>query len=273
MIIYAITNWVNGKKYIGQTRRTVEERWREHLHSAKQPSRIKMSPYLYAAMNLHGLDNFTIAEVDRAETQEELDDLEELWIAKCGTTDQNRGYNISWGGASTVGPETRAKLSASLKGKPAWNKGKPMGEEHYKNTVAAAEKRRGVALPITPQGRESLRQAKLGENNPNYGGKAITEDTIRKMREAHKGKPAWNKGIPQTEEARQKMRGPRPSLTGPRPHLSGLDSSQFRQEVSTESIKQLRSIGFNYSKLAEHFKCSPQTIKNRIGNWPEREAA
>ena len=32
--IYCITNTVNGKQYIGQTKRTVEERWKQHICNA-----------------------------------------------------------------------------------------------------------------------------------------------------------------------------------------------------------------------------------------------
>ena len=232
-----------------------------------------MSPYLYASMNIHGINNFRIQEIDTTESQDHLDDIEELWIAKLGTTDRRFGYNVSWGGASRLGPDTRAKLSTSLKGKPAWNKGQPMSEEHLKNTRLAAEKRRGVPLPITPQGRENIRNSKLGENNPNFGGKSTTPESIEKRAVQLRGKPSWNKGVPQTEEAREKMRGPRPSLAGPRPHRRGSNSSNYLEEVSTDSIKQLRSIGFAFSKIAERVGCSAGTVKNRLNGWPESEAA
>lgn len=39
MLVYAITNQLDGKKYVGQTRRTLEARWKEHVRSARQPSR------------------------------------------------------------------------------------------------------------------------------------------------------------------------------------------------------------------------------------------
>ena len=243
MIVYCITNLVNGKKYVGQTGRSLAERWKEHCASSRQPSRTKQCPYLYAAMNAHGIENFEITEIDRAENANHLDDLEELWITKLGTTDRNRGYNISFGGSSRPNSDTRAKLSASLKGKPAWNKGRPMGEEHYKNTVESAKKRRGIPLPITPQGRRSLVESKLGENNPNFGGKSITEATILRMRNSHLGK------------------------------AKGKDNPMFRKDISDEAIRQLRSIGFSQQKIADILGCNQVTVSNRLRTWAESVAA
>ena len=272
MIIYAITNQIDGKKYIVQTRRTLPERWREHLHSARQPSRHKMSPYLYAAMNKYGFENFSAEVVEQAETQEELDERETFWITELDTTNRDKGYNISFGGASPVcNPETSAKLSASLKGKPAWNKGRPMEEEHLRNTRVAAEKRRGKPNPLTEEGRRRLSEDRRGEKNPNYGGKANTPEAIEKRAAQLRGRPAWNKGIPQTLEAREKMRGPRPSLSGPRPHRRAENSSNYREDVSLNVIKQLFSMGFSAEKIAKRVSCCTSTIYNRLGDWPESE--
>ena len=267
MIVYAITNWLDGHKYVGQTGRTIEARWKEHCASARQPSRVKQCPYLYAAMNKYGIENFEISEIDRADDRDKLDDIEELWIAKLGTTDRNRGYNISFGGSSRPHPETRARLSASLKGKPAWNKGKPMEEEHYKNCLAASKKKRGVPHNLTPDGRKKLSESRLGENNPNYGGKSMTEETRRRLGEAAKGRVAWNRGIPHTEEAKEKMRGPKPWAALPRPSIQGDKHPNFLN-VSVEAMKQLRSIGFSYNKIAETLGCAHGTVTNRLKNWP-----
>ena len=272
MLVYAITNQIDGKKYIGQTRRTLEERWKEHVKSSHQPSRHKQCPYLYAAMNFHGIENFTVETIEHADSQEELDERETFWIAELDTTNRDHGYNISFGGSAPCSnPETRAKLSASLKGKPAWNKGKPMEEEHLRNTRIAAEKRRGKPNPLTEEGRRRLSEDRRGEKNPNYGGKANTPDAIEKRAAQLRGRPAWNRGIPQTLEAREKMKGPRPSLSGPRPHRRAENSSNYREDVSLDVIKQLFSMGFSAEKIAKRVNCCTTTIYNRLGDWPESE--
>jgi hypothetical protein len=189
-------------------------------------------------MNKYGIENFEIAEIDRADDRDQLDDIEELWIAKLGTTDRNRGYNISFGGSSRPHPETRARLSTSLKGKSAWNKGKPMGEEHYQNVLKS-----GVWGENKPQisaaGMQRIREAKLGDKNPNFGGKSVTEETRRKHSEYTTGRYVGDK------------------------------NPMFKKKVSNEAIRQLRSIGLSQQRISEIVGCSQGTVGNRLNGWPE----
>lgn len=90
MIIYKITNKLNGKVYIGQTTRSLAARIYEHIHNH---SRVGKDIVKY------GRDNFDISVIDNAKTKEELDDLEIFWIAWYNST-QN-GYNILRGGKAT----------------------------------------------------------------------------------------------------------------------------------------------------------------------------
>ena len=225
-------------------------------------------------MNKYGFENFSIRTIDVADSQEELDDIEELWISKLGTTDRRYGYNISFGGASPCSnPETRAKLSASLKGKPAWNRGKPMSPEHKENLRKSGVWDAGRGDRLTPKGRKSLSENRKGEKNPNFGGKANTPESIEKRASRLRGRPSWNLGIPQTEEAKEKMRGPKPWVKLPRPSIQGENHVGFRKDVSTEAIKQLRSIGLNFSKISRLLGCASQTVANRLKGWPESEFA
>ena len=48
--IYKITNSINGKLYIGQTRKTIEERFQVHIKNAQK----HINRYLYDAMNKYG---------------------------------------------------------------------------------------------------------------------------------------------------------------------------------------------------------------------------
>ncbi len=91
MIIYKITNIINNKIYIGQTTSNIKKRWGQH----KASSRNKKSK-LYNAMRKYGVENFKIEEIVKAESIEELNELEEKIINENNSV-QN-GYNIIFGG-------------------------------------------------------------------------------------------------------------------------------------------------------------------------------
>ena len=94
MIIYLVENTVNGKLYVGQTTRTLSERWASHLSYAKS----RPSMLLHFAIRKYGAGSFTIEEIDSANSREELDALEQYYIRRFSTCSRDRGYNITPGG-------------------------------------------------------------------------------------------------------------------------------------------------------------------------------
>lgn len=88
-IIYRITNKVNGKSYIGQTRYTLEFRWRQHQHKSD-------NTYFHNAIRKYGKDNFTIEILEECNISD-LDSKEIFYIAKYDTF--NNGYNLTIGGS------------------------------------------------------------------------------------------------------------------------------------------------------------------------------
>ena len=116
MFIYRIVNKKNGKIYIGQTIRSIEERWRGHCHSALQDT----NNLFHNAINKYGKDSFEIEELAKANTQDELDELENSYIESSNSLYPN-GYNLKTGGAngaiySDVSKEkmSKAKLGSSV---------------------------------------------------------------------------------------------------------------------------------------------------------------
>lgn len=71
MIIYKIQNLLNGKKYIGQTKRNLKIRMLEHIrHKTTLSDDIKK----------FGLENFDVQKIDFCFNQLELDEKERYWI-------------------------------------------------------------------------------------------------------------------------------------------------------------------------------------------------
>lgn len=112
MFVYKVTNKITGKAYIGQTTRSISERWVEHCKPA-----LKNRSYLSNAIQKHGKENFSLIEIGKATTQEELDKIEELAINEHNTLFPN-GYNLRNGGlGGSHCQEVRNKLSKVGKGK------------------------------------------------------------------------------------------------------------------------------------------------------------
>lgn len=109
MIIYKITNIVNGKIYVGLTTTTLQQRWDGHIRNSKTSNR-----HLYNAMRKYGLDNFTIEEIDSTDDFKKLGELERHYINKYNSQDPNKGYNITAGGESNqLDGNPRAKLKVA----------------------------------------------------------------------------------------------------------------------------------------------------------------
>jgi group I intron endonuclease len=102
----------NEKKYIGQTKNSVEKRYKIHCrHALKQTSRCT---YLHRAMIKYGIENFK-CEVVEENDDDLLDELEIFYIDFFNTLFPN-GYNLQTGGSSPkMHKETRERISKFYK--------------------------------------------------------------------------------------------------------------------------------------------------------------
>lgn len=111
MLIYVITNDVNSKVYIGQTTKTLEERIKNHRNSMVSG----VNTHIYNAMRKYGWDKFHFSVICTADTQEELDALEQYYISKYDSVKD--GYNMALGGSTNTmdSPLVKAKHSAKMR--------------------------------------------------------------------------------------------------------------------------------------------------------------
>ena len=119
-IIYKITNKINNKSYIGQTRNTLNKRLSAH----KSESKTKDCMPLYRAIRKYGWENFEYSILEDEIILSELNEREICYIKHYDT--YRNGYNATTGGDVPLeqSKESRYRQSEALKGRATWNKGK-----------------------------------------------------------------------------------------------------------------------------------------------------
>lgn len=128
-VIYLITNLLDGKKYVGQTTRTSEQRFKEHANCK--------TSLIGKAIRKYGVKNFSVKVLEECNTSEQLNEREKFWITQFDCKVPN-GYNQTDGGhnGQVHTPEARAKISeANIR-----RKRKKLSDETRKKIQLATKK-------------------------------------------------------------------------------------------------------------------------------------
>jgi group I intron endonuclease len=190
-VIYLITNLVNNKKYVGQTKQgRVERRWQEHFVYAVSDNKI-----LHNAIRKYGAENFEFKIIETDILEELIDEREQYYIKYYNTFYLNgQGYNMTEGGQGIHGythtEETKQRIKES--NLTAWQrlkkdeperyaqlcinrglaiKGKPKSDEHKAKLSIAASKRTGdknsfYGKHFSEESKELLRETKAKHLSP-----------------------------------------------------------------------------------------------------------
>jgi group I intron endonuclease len=164
MILYQITNTVNGKRYIGKTSRSLSVRWSQHQNCAKQQTPRFL---IHKALRKYGTDSFIVELVYTAESEEELS-LAEMAFIYALKTQAPSGYNLTCGGEGAMGAthwigrkhtlETRQKMSFNsphtriFGRKPSTQTRQKISESKMGNTVWLGRKH-------SPEAHQHMREA------------------------------------------------------------------------------------------------------------------
>lgn len=126
-IIYKITNLINDKIYIGQTKNSIKKRFNQHIYCTNKT-------VITTAIKKYGKENFKIEQIDQADNESELDEKERYWIDEFKCISPN-GYNIATGGKSgfDIAKEIKEKMSSPLKGRKLSEEEKAYQREIRKN--------------------------------------------------------------------------------------------------------------------------------------------
>ena len=151
---------------MGQTTAGVHPRWLDHLKSAH---RVKSPIYNTAfsrAIRKHGSDVFESQVLSVAQTKQELDNLEKVWIILLQTHAPN-GYNLSAGGEGNPGlhhtKESKEKISRNRKGKNLGNTTASRvwsdAQKHHMSEITQGRK-------FSAEHNEKIRVARTGVKRP-----------------------------------------------------------------------------------------------------------
>lgn len=195
MLIYKLTNKLNGKCYIGQTTKSINERLAGHLRDVRGGSDCA----IHRAIRKYSIDNFNIEILeDNVRDRESLSKLEVFYIAKYDSFGVN-GYNMTDGGEN---PPIKKGNSHYLFGKhPSEESRKKMSEAH-KGIYPSKETIKKRSITLKGIKRSDEWKNKIAKANK---GKHHSEETKRKMSIAKQGIIPHNKGKHYSEETRKKM--------------------------------------------------------------------
>ena len=141
--VYCHTNKINGKMYVGITSKLdPNERWRNGKGYYD-------TPHFRSAIQKYGWNNFDHEVIASKLTENEACNFERQLIKALNLLDDKYGYNISEGGNS----------GCRFKGERAPMYGKHHSEESKQKN---REKHLGKSHPHTPESKEKIRLASLG---------------------------------------------------------------------------------------------------------------
>ncbi len=201
-VIYAITNKIDGKVYIGQT-----INYKKRLLSYKG-LRCKGQPLIYNALRKNGIGSFTFEIIDEAVSKVQLDLLEIVYIGKFRSLYKKYGYNLQSGGSYP-----RQAVSSNRKIGNA-NRGKTRSDD-VKNKMSEdrlGEKNGFYGKKHTPQTKERIGNANKGRIKTKEELEKLAKSTTGKKYalgyvhtiEQRIRKSEAHKGIIPSEESNQK---------------------------------------------------------------------
>lgn len=256
MIIYKITNKLNGKIYIGKTGQSLERRWCKHLNEAKHHDK----RHLYRAINKYGKNEFSIEVIECCKL-EVVSEREKFWIKHYNSNDQTIGYNLTEGGENGLrSEEYKARISQTLKTyfrvngpPPNPTKGK-FGKQHHfygKHHTHKTKRKLSVArngkkyedvmdIDVATELRQMHRDKWMGNNNPSF--KDVDMSQLVQ----------WVKQYPliTVEDICAKYNLSRPTVVSKFKQYTGLTFEKYKKEVlgfNAGVYKRLKNLGVDKS--------------------------
>lgn len=238
--IYLITNKLNGKIYVGQTKTGLRIRWRRHCSEVRKGS----SRPICKALRKYGPESFTIVEIATADTQQWADYLEGVWILLYNSRNRKVGYNIRPGGNTAAMAEpTKELLSAASK--KAWEEGRLKGYPHTQETkdrISALQKAGGFCKKdVLSEEVWSLWNSGVSVKSLSDHFSITTTTVYERIKQV---------GLPYR----------------PFSSAANRDKSTYRRNapIDMETARELRSSGASYDTISKQLGCSKTTVIRRL---------
>lgn len=238
MIIYKAVNKINGKVYIGQTKKLLEKRLYEHKH-------YKLGCF-GSAIEKYGWEAFDVIIIEYCLNNEEMNEREKYWIKYFNSIDPN-GYNLTSGGEGlkNISDKTRKKLSESKKGSnhPFYGLKRPVHSEIMKGDKNPSKR---------SEVREAKRLAMLGPNHP-FRGKKQSKESIAKrsktLKEKYKTEKHHNCGRIFSDEQRKAQS--KRMFGANNPMYGKTHTVKTREKISSKNkgLKRSKEFKENISKI------------------------
>jgi group I intron endonuclease len=197
-IVYQARNLVNGHRYIGFTTQGFEKRVKQHLYYASKSKRYRFQH----AIAKYGVENFVFGVLADFGDDHELAKLYEREAIEKYLPE----YNLMLGGDAHIPSlETRTRIAAAHKGKK-WPNRPPVSDETRAKLSAVMKGKASRWLKGRVLSAETRAKISAGQKgHPQYNTKPMSEESRRKLSERFKGRKPWNTGVVFDEDRRKKM--------------------------------------------------------------------
>lgn len=239
--IYKYTNSKNGKVYIGQTCKTLQERAQANGRNYRECRRF------YAAIKKYSWASFVPEILETVDTIEEANTREIYYINLYDSTNEHCGYNLALGGDNKeMLSETRAIISEKAKRRYVDRSNNPMyGRTHSEET------------------RDKQSARKCGKNNPMFG------STWTEAQRANSGTRGKRLNI---SEEQRRLLAENAKRIGETVGLKPIRC--IEDDVVFPSIKSAAEYyGVSKSTLCGHLKGAQKTCRNRHFEYIDLEGA
>lgn len=268
MIVYLITNKINGKRYVGQTVQTMTSRWSKHC----SPSKASDGMPIVHAIQKYGKEAFEVKVLVECETIEEMNHRETYYIRILKTQTPN-GYNVLPGGSnSRHTEETKKKIGEG-------NKGKHIGKKRTQEVKDKMSRdRKGKRR--SPEVAKACSERVRGDKHPMFG-KHHRDESKQQISKSLKGINTWTLGKKDSKETVEKKRiastGRIPSLKT-KQTLSRVNSSPNMEVLCHQTgalyrstAEAARSLNLSRSKVKDVLKGRSKHTKGYTFEYTNKE--